>query len=296
MNDLKTTSKQIHEALEHVSDLENYLKEGISTGFNEIDHLTGKMRKGQIWTIGGSSGIGKSYFILNLINRISKYKKLNVMIFAVEMNTTEYFIRLACMREGIYKNQLHNNYKHYQQAIEKQLLDIHKDFPEDNRIFEVHGDISSYEQIDKLTDNKSIDLIIVDYVQALSVQGKYNEADTMPILPLKLQELKRKTGAVIIAVSQLNLSASKTDYDTTNASPMSYGKVLKQVSDVELILDRQKSEGSFHSNLIVQLVKARDGMLGRTAYSIVDGYRLEDIKDLSEKKLIIESYAKAKRT
>jgi replicative DNA helicase len=286
------TSKQLSDTYAQLADIKNYLKSGIDFGYESIQDLTGKMRKGQLWTVGGLTGIGKSYFILNIINGISKYKKLNICIFAVEMSTQEYFKRLACMREGIYTSQLYANPDKYVENIKKQIDKLSQDFPEQDRIFEVHGNIFSFEQIEKILGTREIDLIIIDYVQELTVQNKYSEHETMPILAKKIHNLVNKHNAIVVAVSQLNNYATNIDAAKSQSQPFSFGKQLINASDVALQLFRMKKDGVLQKHLIVHASKVRDGIQGITALNINDGYRLSDL-DYIERQLIVADYLKS---
>jgi replicative DNA helicase len=286
MNDISLTSLQIQKTYEHVSDIENYIRSGIEYGFPSIQEMVGKMRKGQLWTVGGLSGVGKSYFILNLINNIKQYKSLNVCIFAVEMSTEEYLVRLACMREGIYKQDLYNQPHIYKNKILTQLDLISQEFPEQDRIFEIHGSIHSFEQIEETLQGKEIDLIVVDYVQMLSVNGLSNEADTMPILGPKLHRLSQDYNAIVVAVSQLNNYAINLDMSKSLSQPFSYGKQLIQASDVAIQLIRTKEEGRLSDYLLVNISKARDGITGFSVLQINPGYQLSEVSGIERADII----------
>ena len=45
-------------------------RKGWTFGFDKLDDLAGRMEKGQVITLGGMTGTGKSYFVLNMIDGI----------------------------------------------------------------------------------------------------------------------------------------------------------------------------------------------------------------------------------
>ncbi len=182
------------------------------------------------------------------------------------------------MRAGLWKVEFDSSPKSHIKEMEK----ISQSYLEE-RIFSpeslnIEGDIFSLEQIDEslreFDEETSPVVVFIDYVQELSVNGKYDEKDTMPEIALRLKNMAKQHNCIIIAISQVNQGDAKTDMSSTQRMPFSYGKQLNQASHVQIVLNRKREGGELLKVLEVTILKARDGLTGTLNYEILKGYNL----------------------
>ncbi|MER7166993.1 replicative DNA helicase [Micromonospora sp. NPDC000207] len=67
---------------------------GIPTGFTDLDELIGGLRRKQLITIGGATGMGKSIALVDIARHIAIRQRLNVAFFSFEMSKEEIFDRI----------------------------------------------------------------------------------------------------------------------------------------------------------------------------------------------------------
>ena len=265
--------------------------DGWTSGFSKLDDSVGRILPGQLWAIGGYNGTGKSYFILNMIEgMLTEWEKLKndkdyqppkVAVFSTELSTEDYILRHVLMRMQIYMSHVQN----YRMTVGQEVIDELTRYNEERILnpdsLKIYGNISSFSQIEKEVKRikDTVNIIFVDYVQELSVNDKYDEKETMPILARKFKTLAMENNLAIVLVSQLNIYAMGKDYHVTSAQvpAFSNGKQLNSTASVSLILNRVKEEGILQKELNVHIMKARSGVLGVLPFEILDGYNLKYI-------------------
>jgi len=253
------------------------IKTGWSCGFDAIDNCVGRINLGNIWLIGAFSNSGKSFFTLNMVNRILENERdIRIGIFSTEMKKKAYIKRLVCLRAGFYWMDFENNKEQLYDKFNEELDEYEKErlyAPESLRIY---SDNMSMEVIEQIVRNNTFDIIFIDYIQELPVGNIGNDKDKMPVLAKRIKQLATERNVTIIVISQLNNSAFKEDITNTFISPYSYGKEIYQSADVALLLERELVEGKLTNALKLGIVKARDGFRGRFEYYISNGFKIQN--------------------
>lgn len=80
---------------------------GISSGYEDLDRITGGFRKGEFIVIGARPSVGKTAFALNLIHNIVK-KGRAVGFFSLEMSKEEIARRLLSINSGLTSSELNS--------------------------------------------------------------------------------------------------------------------------------------------------------------------------------------------
>lgn len=252
---------------------------GMTTGYVELDNQVSRIQHGQLWTIGASTGIGKSYFILNMIHGMLKEKTdLRLAIFSTELSAENYLFRYACMRLGTYTLQVQRYPKDWMQKMTNELITITQERDTAPNSLDIYGDITSLEQIEGILKETHYDIVFIDYVQELSVidnkRKLYDVKDTMPVIAKKLKAMALNLKTAIVAVSQVNNYALREDQKKSQIQPFSFGKELIQASTTAIYLQRVKRNGILDNVLIANVTKAREGVLGLSCFDIQSGYKL----------------------
>ena len=214
----------------------------------------------------------------------STYNPPKVAIFSTELSIEDYVYRHVLMRAGLYEKGLSNNIKKAGDRILKALDDYRDERNANPTSLQIFGNVIRFEQVGKFLkdceEKKRPNIVFVDYIQELSIADKYDEKETMPMLASKFKELAGKYGVAIVLVSQMNIYAVGRDYDSDQAqSPgYSYGKQLNSTAHTSIVLRREKVDGKLSSELIIQVMKARNGTLGNAKRIILPGYQLRNDK------------------
>lgn len=68
---------------------------GLSTGFSKLDSLLGGLKEGELFIIGALPGVGKTAFLLNVLQHISETGEGNPIFFSAEMGANALIQRMA---------------------------------------------------------------------------------------------------------------------------------------------------------------------------------------------------------
>lgn len=74
--------------------------ETVATGFQHLDHLTGGLRTGQLWTVAARPGEGKTAFAVSLLRNIGVIQKVPTAYLSLESNKSEIMKRLKLSITG----------------------------------------------------------------------------------------------------------------------------------------------------------------------------------------------------
>lgn len=266
---------------ERIANLKQGIKTGWDLGFQKLGDLTGRVERGQIWVVGGASGTGKSYFILNIIDTLSKTNKdLKMCVFSTELSPQTYIYRHVLMRSGVYKLVFERQVDRYYDRVAKNLEDYFDRVQAQSNSLQIFGEITNFEQIIKSLRGMETmpDIVFVDYIQELSIEGKFNKKDSMPILSARFKEFASKHGTVFFLVSQVTNQSIREDTATNRVASFDFGKELNNSAHTSVVLNRKKFEnGKLASHVDIFVTKAREGELGAVSMEIDGGYKVHEI-------------------
>lgn len=272
-----------------LADIQEGRLSGWTCGFEGIDELAGRLEPGSMTTIGGYSGTGKSYFANNMIdgmlrewrnNSVKGLKPPKIALFSTELSQKQYVLRHILMRVGIYKNQYQREPKRYKKLVDDAIMEYYEERKLNPESLNIYGNIYNFEQIEEILKASKANVIIVDYVQALGIKGRYEAKDAMPLLAISFSGLAQKYQSAVVLVSQINnyIVAGGSDPNSNQLAPFNFGKQMNEASTTSLYLVREKEEGVMKKELNVIIMKARNGELGRKIYQIAPGYKLLPIR------------------
>ena len=300
--ELYKASEKEHE--EYIELLKSPKEIGVTSGMNEIDVMSGRIREGAIWILGGYSGTGKSFFVLNMLNGIlkeievhrgdSKYVPPKVAVFSSEISTTDYIMRHMMVSGQMYQKLIETTRDPILiQRLESIMGEYYTERYADIETLRIEGDVYEMEYIEEVVRERDIDLFIIDHIQDIHIKDGdsviYNEKDALPLISGRLHHLVKSTKKACLVVSQINNYAVNTDTSREKLSPFSFGKQLYQSADTAIVLNRRKFNSKLANVLECDIIKARHGEFGRVAFKIGDGFSLEGIT-LNEANLILEQF------
>lgn len=181
---------------------------GVATGIEELDLLTGGMRKGQLWSVLGQTSRGKSVLLAQMgYSAVQSVGK--VPIFSAEMLAYEIGARLVAHRGGIELDRILNprgNRKDTLLAIKTQM-GILADEP-----FWVNDTAKmslAYveRECQRLADsNNGLGAIVVDYVQILKAETRkgQNREEVVASISSGLKQLAKAMNCPVITAAQVN--------------------------------------------------------------------------------------------
>ncbi len=180
---------------------------GISTGLEDLDELTGGMKRGQLWAILAKTSRGKSVLMSQFACASFKAGK-RTMLFSAEMMVHEVVFRAVAHRGKIDLQHLMNpkkaggwlrNIKTQLELLAGEPLWI-DDTP---KMTLAHIEREAMRVAD---DNDGLDMIVVDYLQILKAERArgQNREEVVAGLSGGLKQLAKQMDCPVITASQVN--------------------------------------------------------------------------------------------
>lgn len=203
----KYVAKSMPDAIEDSLDLyqdiyRNKIKSGLRTGFPRFDGITGGLKRGWLTVIAGATNVGKSSFVLNIINHVLAGGS-RVALFSFEMDYLEINDVLFAQVGGVDRNKFNHGYfaaadfgliSSAALKMKQYRLDVYDD-PQIR--------LADLTQICLAMDGLA--LVVLDYLQMIAVDGyRDNREQQVASLSRGAKALAKTLKCPVIALSQLN--------------------------------------------------------------------------------------------
>lgn len=228
--------------IDKMSQMEGNLT-GITTGFRDLDQLTSGLHRSDLIILAARPAMGKTAFALSVAQGAAIKGKASVMIFSMEMSKEQLGQRLLSMESRI-----------DMQALKTGKLE-RKDWDQINTALDalsranIHIDdtpgISIMEMKNKcrrLKAEQGLDLIVIDYLQLMSIEGKKSESRTqeISILSRNLKLLARELDCPVIVLSQLSRAVEQRPNKRPMLSDLRESGSIEQDADIVIFLYRDE--------------------------------------------------------
>lgn len=267
-NEFKTVNEVLSEALTKIDVAFKSGKSvvGLSSGFENIDTMTGGFREADLIILAARPSMGKTTLAMNIAENVAYFNqdKGNVLIISLEMPAVQLMNKTLSRAGGIYLNKILNG----------SVLDdtIYKDGP--GRLTNAM-EIITANQKNMLIDDKGgqhisqimmrakraamkmgrLDLVVVDYLQLVQADG---ESQTIRVgkVSAGLKELAKALKCPVIALSQLNRGlVGKPELKNLRDSGS-----IEQDADVVMFLHDDDYEGNRGEHSLTEVIFAKQRM------------------------------------
>ena len=262
----------VKQVVDTVDEIEKNInkKEDLSlyTGFFDLDDLTDGLHNGELTIIGARPGVGKTTFSLQVAENIARKNK-NICFVSLEMSGNQLIQKILSLRTGINSRKIRNGDLSIE-LLEQIGLECAKI---SDLKFNILTKANTIQQIEinarRLKNQNKLDLLVIDYLQLLRNNGKFNSREqevadisrTLKLLSLELE-------IPIIALCQLNRNANKSE--PTLADIRESGSI-EQDADNVIFLYQENPDNNI---VTVDLQKQRSGNIGKI--------QLKFIKEISQ--------------
>jgi len=241
---------------------------GIPTGFIDLDYKTSGMQPSDFVLIAARPSMGKTAFVLNLVDHAAVKKNLPCMVFSLEMSKEQLVNRMLAMESNVDSQKLRTG----------RLADSDWDaivegigvIGNSRLVIDDTPGISIMELRSKCRKVKleyGLSMIIIDYLQLMSGSGKSGENRQQEISEISrsLKALAREMNAPVIALSQLSRACETRTDHRPMLSDLRESGAIEQDADVVMFLYRDDyyNKDTDRPNIAeVIIAKQRNGPIG----------------------------------
>ena len=241
---------------------------GIPTGFIDLDHKTSGMQPSDLVLLAARPSMGKTAFVLNLVDYVAVRKGLPCMVFSLEMSKEQLVNRMLSMESSVDSQKLRTG----------SLTDADWDavvegigiIGNSKLIIDDTPGISITELRSKCRKMKlehGLSMVIIDYLQLMSGSGRSgdNRQQEISEISRSLKALARELNAPVIALSQLSRACESRQDHRPMLSDLREPGAIEQDADVVMFLYRDDyyNKDTERPNVAeVIIAKQRNGPIG----------------------------------
>ena len=259
---------------------------GISTGYPRLDSMINGLKGGELFVIAARPSMGKTSFLLNIVEHLTLEVKRPVLVFSCEMPSVQLVERLLYARSGVSKQQLiaqkgalsKDNMKRFTQAV--------KEYKESKLVIDDTGAISISELRAKARrvkkEHPELCAIGIDYLQLMrshTKQAQNSREREIAEISSGLKSLAKELDLPVIVLAQLNRGPENRtgkNKGTPMMSDLRESGAIEQDADMIGLLyrsayyaedDEEREQKGADANLA--LAKNRNGPTGDVPLSFI---------------------------
>lgn len=281
---IQTTFSRLNESLKRGNRIT-----GTSTGFTQLDKLTGGLNDGDLVIVAARPGMGKTSLVLNMAVNVALPKRVQmqergpsneqieggagVAIFSLEMPREQLASRLLCSEARVDVSKLRQGYLQPEDwsqltraAGELAKLPIWIDDTSDLSILDLRAKVRRIQSM----QGAPLGLVMIDYLQLMSGNPKITSREQqISEISRNLKKLAKDLSVPVVALSQLNRAVETrgTKDKRPQLSDLRESGAIEQDADMIIFIYRDEyynpdQEGvAGQAELIV--AKQRNGPTGR---------------------------------
>ena len=216
---------------------------GLSTGFTNLDKLTGGFQRSDLILIAARPSMGKTAFVLNVAQHMATRDKKSVAIFSLEMPREQLAMRMMCA-EGLIDSQ-HFRTGAMSNDEWKNLVDAADRLSASPMFIDDTAGVNAVELRNKarrISKDHGLDCIIIDYLQLMD-GGAHSRIDNrqqqISDISRSLKALARELKVPVIALSQLSRGPESRTSRKPMLSDLRESGSLEQDADMVAFLYRE---------------------------------------------------------
>lgn len=242
---------------------------GIPTGFIDLDYKTSGMQPSDFVLIAARPSMGKTAFVLNLVDHVAVRKGLPCMIFSLEMSKEQLVNRMLAMESNVDSQKLRTG--NLTDSDWDAIVEGIGVIGNSKLVIDDTPGISITElrsKCRKMKLEQGLSMVIIDYLQLMSGSGgKSSESRQQEISEISrsLKALAREMNAPVVALSQLSRACETRTDHRPMLSDLRESGAIEQDADVVMFLYRDDyyNKDTDTPNIAeVIIAKQRNGPIG----------------------------------
>jgi replicative DNA helicase len=249
---------------------------GVTSGFADIDRMTGGFQPSNLIVLAARPGVGKTSLALNVAHNIGVTGTVSVAVFSLEMSKQEISERMLCSAARVASHRLRSGqtlpnddyYKLVTVAGELEKAPIYVDDTAGINVFELRA---KARRLASRVD-PPLGLVIIDYLQLMMGDGRAdNRQQEVANISRSLKQLARELNVPVLAVSQLNRDVETRAEKKPQLSDLRESGAIEQDADLVIFIYEPRDENS-KGVVAVDIAKHRNGPTGVARLGFVRDY------------------------
>ncbi len=279
---IKDILKQTMEQIDRWHEVEGRLT-GLATGFADIDQMTSGLQAGQLAIVAGRPSMGKSSFVLNVAEHVGLKLKKPVAVFSIETDNRQLVQNLLCMHTHIDAHKMRNG-KLKKEDYAKLSLACGA-LSEAPIIVDDSSSLTPLElraKARRLKSQHDIQLLILDYVQLMTVPRAENRQLEISEVSRSLKGIAKELKIPVLACAQLSRAAEVFGDQRPRMSSLRESGALEQDADLVMLLYRPEyyapNDEDLKGKAEVIIAKQRHGPTGTVHLAFMSSHmRFHDL-------------------
>lgn len=217
---------------------------GVSTGYNDLDRLTGGFRPGQLIIIAARPAMGKTSLALNIASHAAVNLNKKVAVFTMEMAADEVIMRMFSSAAEVNMDSMLKGYG----MNEEKLIRIMQasEVLSSKQIFIDESGTNTPLDIRAKTRRLAsevggLDLILIDYLQLMTLpRDKDNRQQEISEISRALKILAKDMKIPVVALSQLNRAAETREDKRPKLADLRESGAIEQDADLVMFIYRDE--------------------------------------------------------
>ena len=217
---------------------------GIETGFVDLDNMTSGLQPGELVVVAARPSLGKTALALNIASHAAIKHHKTVGLFSLEMSKESLVIRLLCSEAETDSHKLRSGFSSREDWNKlTRALGRLGDAPlliEDTPALSI---MQIRAKARRLKMEKGLDLMIVDYLQLVSGQGRFeNRTQEVSYISRGLKSIAKELKVPVLALSQLSRAPEQRKglFQRPQLSDLRESGSIEQDADVVIFIFRER--------------------------------------------------------
>lgn len=241
---------------------------GVPTGFIDLDYKTSGFQPSDFILIAARPSMGKTAFVLNVVDHVAVRKGIPCMVFSLEMSKEQLVNRMLSMESNVDSQKLRTGTltdSDWDAVVEGVGI-----IGNSKLIIDDTPGISISELRSKCRKMKlehGLGMVIIDYLQLMTGSGKNSDNRQQEISEISrsLKALAREMHAPVVALSQLSRACETRTDHRPMLSDLRESGAIEQDADVVMFLyrdDYYNKDSDMKDMAEVIIAKQRNGPIG----------------------------------
>ena len=214
---------------------------GIPSGFTDLDYKTAGFQKSDLVLIAARPSMGKTAFVLNILDYVGVKKGLPCLVFSLEMSKEQLVQRVLSMESLVDADQMRKGSMSSENWDE--ALNGADRISRANIVIDDTPAISVSQlrsKCRKVKLERGLSLIMIDYLQLMtgSSRGNDNRQQEISEISRSLKAIARETECPVLALSQLSRAVEQRPDHRPMLSDLRESGAIEQDADVVMFLYR----------------------------------------------------------